>query len=118
MVPRQGADQTAPLPLTRRADRMRSGRRTRAFSGVCVMARGRMISKSLGGSKKFTRLRVEHPDVGLFAQALYPLILADTDDFGRQKADAFSVKVAAWPGAPEPEATFEQALEALRAVHL
>lgn len=83
------------------------------------MARGRMISKTLGcGSKKFARLRSQHPAVGLFAQALYPLIVANSDDFGRQKGDAFSIKHAVWSTAPEDEAGFQAALEALHAEQL
>ena len=77
------------------------------------MARGRMIAASLGGSRKFARLRLEHPTVGLFAQALYPLLVTHSDDFGRQKGDAFSVKMSAWPAAPEDEGTFESALAAI-----
>src|SRR5262249_21177597 len=82
------------------------------------MARGRMISRSLGGSRKFSRLRSEHPTVGLFAQALYPLLVATSDDFGRQQGDAFSVRMAAWPAAPEDETAFDEALEALNSVGL
>jgi hypothetical protein len=82
------------------------------------MARARMIFKSLGGSHKFARLRTDYPDIGLFAQALYPLIVVSSDDFGRQKGDAFSVKFAAWPAAVEDEDTFQRALDALTAVEL
>jgi hypothetical protein len=63
-------------------------------------------------------LRSEYPDVGLFAQALYPLVVASSDDFGRQKGDAFSGKYAVWATAPDDEKTFDRALEALRAVQL
>lgn len=82
------------------------------------MARGRMISKSLGCSRKFARLRVEGAGVGLFAQALYPLLIAHSDDFGRQSGDAFTVKHSVWPTAPEDEAAFEAALTAMEAVGL
>jgi hypothetical protein len=83
------------------------------------MARGRMISKTLGtSSEKFARLRIEHPDIGLLAQALYPLLVANSDDFGRQKGDAFTVKHSVWSTAPDDQATFERALEAIRSVGL
>lgn len=78
-----------------------------------------MITRTLGcSSRKFARLRLDHPDVGLFAQALYPLLVACSDDFGRQQADAFTVKHAVWSTAPEPEATFEAAMDAMQHVGL
>jgi len=78
-----------------------------------------MLSKSLGcGSQKFARLRDEHPTVGLFAQALYPLLVANSDDFGRQQGDAFTVKHAVWSTAPDDESVFEAALVAMHSVGL
>lgn len=78
-----------------------------------------MISKTLGtASRKFAKLRADHPDVGLFAQALYPLLVASSDDFGRQQADAFTVKHSVWSTTPEDETTFEAALKAMQAVGL
>ncbi len=83
------------------------------------MARGRMISKTLGtSSRKFARVRTEHPTIGLFAQALYPLLVASSDDFGRQQADPFTVKHSVWPTAPENEDDFCAALLALHKVGL
>src|SRR3954464_3828046 len=83
------------------------------------MARGRMISKSLGcSSRKFARLRTDHPDVGLFAQALYPLLVASSDDFGRQQGDSFTVKHAVWSTAPESEDVFARAIDAMHDVGL
>lgn len=80
------------------------------------MARGRMISRTLGtSSKKFAQLRANHPAIGLFAQALYPLLVACSDDFGRLDGDAFAVKHAVWPTAPESETDFDAALTALHA---
>ena len=73
-----------------------------------------MISKTLGtSSRKFARLRERHPRIGLFAQALYPLIVASSDDFGRLQGDAFTVKHSVWSTAPDDEVTFEAALSAL-----
>lgn len=78
------------------------------------MARGRMIARTLGtSSKKFARLRDRHPQIGLFAQALYPLLVANADDFGRMDGDAFAVKHAVWSTAPETEQQFSDALSAL-----
>lgn len=83
------------------------------------MARGRMISRTLGtSSRKFARVRTEHPAIGLFAQALYPLLVASSDDFGRQQADAFTVKHSVWSTAPESEDEFSAALIALHSVGL
>ncbi len=83
------------------------------------MARGRMISKTLGtASRKFARLRADYPDVGLFAQALYPLFVANADDWGRQKADPFTVKHSVWSTAPEDETVFSAALVAMVGVGL
>lgn len=75
-----------------------------------------MISRTLGtSSKKFASLRERHPDVGLFAQALYPLLVANADDFGRMDGDAFAIKHAVWSTAPETQAQFDAALDALHA---
>lgn len=75
------------------------------------MARGRLISKTLGtSSKRFVRLAAELGKLGEFAQALYPLIVASTDDFGRCDGDAFTVKNSIWPTSPRCEADFERAL--------
>ena len=83
------------------------------------MARGRMISRTLGtSSRKFARLRFHDPAVGLFAQALYPLLVANSDDFGRQQADAFTVKHSVWSTAPDDEPVFAAALDALHGVGL
>jgi hypothetical protein len=54
----------------------------------------------------------------MFAQALYPLLVVNSDDFGRQSGDAYTVKYAVWPTAPRDEATFESALHALERVGL
>jgi len=78
-----------------------------------------MISKTLGtSSRRFARLRADQPGVGLFAQALYPLLVANADDWGRQKGDGFTVKHGVWSTAPEDDATFDRALDAMAAVGL
>ena len=82
------------------------------------MARGRLILRSLGSSRKFADVRGRAGKLGEFAQALYPLLMANTDDFGRESGDAFTVKHAVFPTSPRPEAEFEQALEAMHAAGL
>jgi hypothetical protein len=77
-----------------------------------------MISRCLGSSRKFAALRGEGGRLGEFAQALYPLVVANADDFGRESGDAFTVKHAVWPTSPRPEADFEAALVAMHAVDL
>lgn len=82
------------------------------------MARGRMISKSLSTSERFARLFAVHPALAEFAQALYPLLVAHCDDFGRQAGDLFTVKHAVHPASPRSSDEFAHALLALHRVEL
>jgi hypothetical protein len=82
------------------------------------MARGRMVSKSLGSSRKYAALLTEAGKLGEFAQVLYPLLVVNADDFGRQSGDAFTVKHAVFPTSPRRESDFEIALRAMVAVGL
>src|SRR4051812_9410053 len=83
------------------------------------MARGRMISKTLGtSSKKFARLRTVAADVGQFAQTLYMLLVVNADDFGRLQGDGWTVKHSVWPTAPEDEDSFARAIAAMHDVGL
>ena len=75
-----------------------------------IMARGRMLSKTLSTSRKFARLGILG---GEFAQLLYPLLVAHADDFGRQSGDAFTVKHQVFPTSPRPEEDFDAALKAM-----
>ena len=79
------------------------------------MARGRMISKSLGTSRKFAALS---GPLAEFSAARYPLINSHTDDFGRLEGDSFTIKHRVWPTAHRDEAEFQGALEQLRSVGL
>lgn len=79
------------------------------------MARGRMISKSLGTSRKFAALS---GPLAEFSAALYPLIVSHTDDFGRLEGDSFTIKHRVWPTAHRDEPEFQGALEQLRSVGL
>lgn len=82
------------------------------------MARGRLISKSLGSSRKFHALLKAGGRLGEFCQVLYPLIVANTDDFGRMPGDAFTVKNVVLPSSRRLERDFEQALDVLAEVDL
>jgi hypothetical protein len=82
------------------------------------MARGRLISRTLGTSRKFAALHAAAGKLGEFAQTLYPLLVACSDDFGRQSGDAFTVKCAVFPSSHRREAEFQTAIQALAAVDL
>ncbi len=82
------------------------------------MARGRLISKSLGSSRKFHQLLESSGKSGEFFQLLFPLIIANTDDYGRLPGDAFTVKHVVLPSSPRSEADFEAALQAMHRVGL
>ncbi len=74
------------------------------------MARGRLVSRTLGSSRKYAAVGRGSP-LGEFAQSLYPLLIACSDDFGRLAGDAFTVKHAVFPTSPRTEAEFDQALD-------
>lgn len=82
------------------------------------MARGRLVSKSLGSSRKFHALLGAGGKLGEFCQVLFPLIVANTDDFGRMPGDAFTVKNVVLPSSPRPEKDFESALNVIASVGL
>jgi len=80
------------------------------------MARGRLISKSLGSSRKFHRLLGEGGKLGEFCQVLFPLLVANTDDHGRMPGDAFTVKNLVLPSSPRLERDFDSALDVMHTV--
>jgi len=82
------------------------------------MARGRLISKSLGSSRKFHRLLEVGGKLGEFCQVLYPLLIANTDDYGRMSGDAFTVKHVVLPSSPRSEHEFDIAIDTLQRVGL
>jgi hypothetical protein len=82
------------------------------------MARGRLISKSLGSSRKFHALLMTGGKLGEFCQVLFPLIVANTDDFGRMPGDAFTVKNVVLPSSRRPEKDFDRALTVIANVGL
>lgn len=82
------------------------------------MARGRLVSRTLGSSRKFAALLKHAGKLGEFCQVLYPLLVANSDDFGRMAGDAFTVKHAVYPTSPRRESEFQAALVSLHEVGL
>lgn len=82
------------------------------------MARGRMISKSLGSSRRFHSLIAAGGKLGEFCQVLFPLLVANTDDYGRMAGDAFTVKNVVLPSSRRTEREFDRALDVLADVDL
>uniref|UniRef100_A0A6M3JH81 Uncharacterized protein n=1 Tax=viral metagenome TaxID=1070528 RepID=A0A6M3JH81_9ZZZZ len=77
-----------------------------------------MIDRSLGCSRKFAALIQAAGPLGEFAQALYPLVVAHADDYGREAGDAFTVKHAVLSTSSRTEAEFDAALQAMQTVGL
>ena len=82
------------------------------------MAQRRLISRSLGCSRKFLALQSEAGKLGEFAQLLFTLLVVSSDDFGRQAGDALTVKLSVLPGSPRREVDFEKSLLAMHKVKL
>jgi hypothetical protein len=78
------------------------------------MARGRLILRTLGSSRKYADVRVRAAKLGEFAQSLYPLLVANSDDYGRLSGDAFTVKFAVFPTSPRLEQEFDTTLNAMQ----
>lgn len=82
------------------------------------MATARLIAKSLSTSERRARLHQEAGPLAEFCQALYPLIVAHSDDHGRLDGSVFHVKHAIEPTSPRTVTEFESALFALVTVGL
>jgi hypothetical protein len=82
------------------------------------MARGRIISRTLGTSRRFASLQRHAGKLAEFAQALYPQVVVYADDHGREHGDAFTIKHAVWPTSHRTESDFEKALSAMHAAGL
>jgi hypothetical protein len=67
---------------------------------------------------KFIALRGKLGRLTDFAHALYPLLVACADDFGRQAGEALTVKMAVYPCSRHSEADFTRALTAMHNVRL
>jgi hypothetical protein len=77
-----------------------------------------MISRNLGSSRKFHAVNAKCGKLGDFAQAVFPLIVVNADDFGRLEGDAFTVQHKVFPVSPHPEEDFERVLQAMNEVGL
>ena len=82
------------------------------------MAQRRMISRNLGSSRKFHAVNAKCGNLGDFAQALFPLIVVNADDFGRLEGDAFTIKHKVFPVSPRTEEDFETVLQGMSAAGL
>jgi hypothetical protein len=82
------------------------------------MARGRLISRTLGSSRRYAALQKQAGKLGEFAQSLYPMLVTNSDDHGRGAGDPFTVKMAIFPSSPRKEDEFFAALTAMHQVGL
>lgn len=77
-----------------------------------------MIAKALSTSQKYARLYEVAGKRAEFCQAMFPLLVAHADDFGRLAGDPFTVKHAVVPTSPRKLDDVEAALTALHQVGL
>ena len=79
------------------------------------MARGRMISKTLGSSQRFQAVAAtaSTQELGLFYQLVFVLIVSHADDWGRLEGDAFTIKHRIFPVSERSESEFASALSVL-----
>lgn len=82
------------------------------------MATARLIAKSLSTSECRARLHEEAGPLAEFCQALYPLLIAHSDDYGRLEGSVFHIKHAIEPTSPRTVTEFKAALLALQTVRL
>jgi hypothetical protein len=76
-----------------------------------------MLSRTLGSSVCFgvtlPKILVDRPELIEFSQALYSLLLAHADDFGRQEGNIETVRFRVFPTSHRTEDEFGAALNAL-----
>ncbi len=77
------------------------------------MARGRMLSKTLGVSRRFNAIADSAQALTEFTQLLYTLLVPHTDDFGRMSGDPFTIKMTVLPASPRSLADFRTAMAVL-----
>jgi hypothetical protein len=86
------------------------------------MARGRMLSRTLGSSVRWgvtlPKVLSDAPELIEFSQTLYSLLLAQSDDFGRQEGNIDTVRFRVFPTSRRTEDEFERALLALNEAEL
>lgn len=77
-----------------------------------------MISKCLSTSERYASLEQYAGTLAEFCQALFPLLVAHSDDWGCQQGDAFTIKHLVHPASPRTMEDFHAALTALHNVGL
>lgn len=82
------------------------------------MARGRMISKSLSTSERWSALHAEAGKLAEFCQVLFTLLVTHADDHGRLEGSAFTIKHMVVPTSPRREAEVATALGILDRIGL
>ncbi len=82
------------------------------------MARGRILSRSLGCSRKFNAIPTVAGPLTEFSQLLYVLLIPHTDDFGRLTGDGQTVRLTVLPDSARTPAEFDRALTILHEVGL
>lgn len=82
------------------------------------MARGRMLSRTLGSSRRFNALNQLENGRAEFSQLLFALLIPHTDDEGRMSGDAYTIKLTVCPGSSRSVEDVEAALRAMHAVQL
>jgi hypothetical protein len=83
-----------------------------------AQAQGRIVLRTLGSSRRFAAIAGSCRQMPEFAQLLFPLLVANSDEYGRLSGDAFTVKHAVFPSSPRSEEEFETALKALHTAGL
>lgn len=82
------------------------------------MAKGRLLSRTLGSSRRFNTLTDTAADIAEFSQLLFTLLIPNADDWGRLAGDAYTVKLTVFPGSPRSVVDFQDALRCLHDVKL
>jgi len=77
-----------------------------------------MVAKSLSTSQRYGQLHAIAGPLAEFCQALFPLLVAHSDDFGRLPGDVYTVKHLVMPATPRPDADVGLALQRLHEVQL
>jgi hypothetical protein len=77
-----------------------------------------MIAKCLSTSHRYASLHPRAGKLAEFCQALYPLLVAHADDFGRMSGDNFTIKFLVVPASPRSVEEIGLALDALHDVGL
>lgn len=82
------------------------------------MAKKRMISRSLGGSKKIRRLIEDYPKIAEFTSLLFCLGIPHHDDYGLISSHAHDWKYNIYPTSDKTIPDFQEAIKAMLVVEL